>query len=326
MEKAFTDVSLEFSHNGNFYEFFLTSLPNNLYQMKIKKPFDVVFWIKIFNLESLQQENIKWKTFEDNKGLLEFILESVKLNECNLVITEKELIFKIWMEMQKGKLKQKVKFSLNLGKNKYDTEEKIGEISTQLQKLIKSLEKKKFCIFNGAFSPTNNSSYALSNENKTLQKISGGTSWYGIKCAPLGNNRKYVFSIKINETDGNCQIMMGFCLSNANPQSGFYATNSAFMFYLSNGNFYHRSSSSTFCYGLIGKKNDVFSAMIDIPKKTMILCLNGYRCGFPKTLDLKDEEMDSLCPSVDVYAQNCMITLEEYDSFEEFMTFKETIN
>lgn len=316
MEKSATAFFHEFTTNGKSYEFSLRNGSNKMYQLKVKMPFDSVFWTKEFDLETLQKENSKWQTFDSDDDLLDFIMQSVTLNECEVLISEKELIFKTWLEIQKGKLKQKIDLNICLQKTKNDQKETIREISQHLQKLVKINEKRRMDIFKGSFLPINNGSYTLSNINKTFQKISGGNAWYGAKCESLGNNGKNVFSIKINEVDGNCYIMMGFCTGNANQGSGFYISNAAFMFYLFDGNFYHRASNSIFCYGLKGKKNDIFSAMIDIPKKTMILYLNGYQCGSPKSIDLRDEEINSLCPCVDIHSQNYCVTLEEYNDFE----------
>ena len=316
MEKAFTSFFHEFTNNGKSFEFSLRNGSNKMYQVKVKMPFDAVCWTKEFNLETLQKENPKWQTFDSDDDLLDFIMQSVKLNECEVLLNEKELIFKTWLEIQKGKLKQKMEFNIGLQKTKNDQEETIREISQHLQKLVKITEKKKIEIFKGSFLPINNGSYTISNNNKTFQKISGGNAWYGAKCEILGNNGKNVFSIKINEVDANSYVMIGFCTGNANQGSGFYATSAAFMFHLSDGNFYHRNPATIFCYGLKGKKNDIFSAMIDIPKKIMILYLNGYQCGSPKSIDLKDEEINSLSPCVDYHSQGYSVTLEEYNDFE----------
>lgn len=316
MEKSCTNFFHEFTINGKSFEFSLRNSSNKLYQMKIKMPFDAVFWTKEFNLVTLQKENPKWQTFDSDDDLLDFIMQSVTLKECEILLNEKELTLKTWLELQKGKLKQKIELNMSLEKMKNDQEETMREISQHLQKLVKINDKRKTQIFAGIFLPINNGTYTISNNSKSFQKISGGNSWYGAKCENLGNNGKNVFSIRINEVDSNCYVMIGFCTGNANQGSGFYVTNAAFMFYLSDGNFYHRGSSTYFCYGLKGKKNDIFSAMIDIPKKIMILYLNGYQCGSPKSIDLKDEEINSLSPCVDIHSQSYCVTLEEYNDFE----------
>ena len=53
--------------------------------------------------------------------------------------------------------------------------------------------------------------FSYSNKNKTIEKTSVNT-WVGLRCNRiLYNSGRYYFSIKIDRTDTNSLIMLGYC-------------------------------------------------------------------------------------------------------------------
>ena len=186
---------------------------------------------------------------------------------------------------------------MNFGTKKYQIKVE------QLKK--KTLRTYRFCDEN------DDGHFSLSNRNKTLEKTSGGEGWRGFRCNilnPKGSNQ-LKFSIKIENT-ADANIMIGFCVKSANSSCGYFKTNSScFMLSLSNGNFYHRSSSSPYIHSHIAKENNIYTSKLDVKQKSIEFFLNGTSLGIPRKINFKKEEIPLLCPCVDLYDQDDKVSV-----------------
>lgn len=178
-----------------------------------------------------------------------------------------------------------------------------------------------------SFVPINNDAkFILSNNNKTLE-LKSGNDWRGFRCDPPEEIfPRTSFSIKIENTSNNnfifpnqhpSNIIFGWCLKNANSSKGFYVSNASFGLYLFNGNFYNRgiNNDNINSFKVRGQIWEIYSSVINIEKNTIEFYLNGSLLGYPRSIDLKKEEISLLCPFVDLYNKGDKVTIVEFNNF-----------
>jgi len=233
--------------DGSLYNLILI-YKDEKFLFKLNQKFNPVFWENAFSLKSLASVNKIWGYFEEDGEFFEKIIQGIEEKSINILkSSENQRTFQFKIE--------KKSFSLDLKPKQGEIAEHIGEMVQHLRALeekIYKLEKiqeqsEEYVAFNDFSFYTNNNNGNFSNKNKTLEKISGGNNWFGFRCDPPAKiSDKMVFSIKIDNTDSNCYIMIGWCLKNANHSSGYYNTNASFGLYLHNGDFRNRSNNSFF--------------------------------------------------------------------------------
>ena len=142
----------------------------------------------------------------------------------------------------------------------------------------------------------------------------------GIRCSenPLfqKSSNKKAFSIKIESTQ-DVWIMFGFCANPENDTSGekgYWNTKFSFMLNLFDGRFYIRSK-----YNYMkdikedlkkpARNNEIFSASLDINRKTIKFYLNGRLLKAMENIDLTTEEAEIICPCVDMFDKKDKVSL-----------------
>jgi len=181
-----------------------------------------------------------------------------------------------------------------------------------LKKAVYLLDEYKFCP-----ESIKNNCFALSNSNTTVEKTISD-SWAGIRCNErtlLRSLNKKIFSIKIEKTKYS-NILIGFCVKTAdNSNCGYHQTTSSFMLSLAGGYIRSRSSLSDYLNKNNNNKyqpaqiNQIYTTILDIKESQMAFMKDGILMGEPKKIDLKLEEIDLLCPCVDLSGQGDKVTL-----------------
>ena len=288
------------SDDGSSYNFFLI-YQDEKFNMKLSQKFNPIFWENAFSLNVLASENKVWYYFEDDSEFFTKLVEAFEGKSVTLQKkTENQRIIQIKIDKKPYSLPLNAKKG-DITQNIEDMVDNIRKLEEEIVKLKTNAQKTDVIPFNTfSFIPgNNNGNYTLSNNNKTIEKIQGGSAWCGFRCDPPAKiSDKMAFSIKVENTDGNCSIMVGWCLKNANHSSGYYATNADFAIYLNNK----------------GLKNDIFTAIIDIKMKTIMFLLNGYLIGNPKRFELQDEEIGLLCPFVDIQTPGDKVSIYDIEN------------
>lgn len=268
--------------------------------------------VKIKTLE----ENIEKKLEEKNRVFEE------KLKEENRLSSEKmredyEQKFRHLEEKLRGEVLHKLE---NMGYKKLESEEEKRETSEVILKNV-GISGKSMPIFSRE---TIKCGYlSLSNSNTTIEKIKGN-NWTGILCTPVENPSspsmfKQTFSIKIDKTQDAC-IMFGFCVKSAECEAAafnegvYWNTRFSFMLDLSSSYTYFRSSRSKYITTTNLKQvaintQGVFSASIDLNKKTIKFYLDGKLLAPEIEIDLTPEEAEMMCPCVDIYDEGDRVSL-----------------
>lgn len=147
----------------------------------------------------------------------------------------------------------------------------------------------------------NNANFSLTNNNKTLQRVTGVAGWWGFRCDPpmrIMNN--LTFSIRIDHTDKHAYIMMGWCMKKSDFSNGYHLTKPSFALYLYNGYFFNNGKGSSYIIGFKGKTNETYTSLFEIKEKTVSFFRDGVQMGLPIAINLTDDETESLCPFVDL--------------------------
>ena len=126
--------------------------------------------------------------------------------------------------------------------------------------------------------------FSYSNKNKTIEKTSVNT-WVGLRCNRiLYNSGRYYFSIKIDRTDTNSLIMLGYCSTgnaHSTQNNGFFKLGKSYLFYLHNGQIYENSTpKKTIANYKRPVSGDSFDIVIDFEKKSIYLYCEGNEIGF----------------------------------------------
>ena len=158
---------------------------------------------------------------------------------------------------------------------------------------------------------------AFSNFNTTVERLIQ-TGWSGLRCTEISllrkSLKKITFSIKI-ESCLYFNIFFGFFVKTEDAtgaDKGYYTTKFSFMLNLNDGKFYSRSSSSNYIETDLkgpAKNKQIFSASLDINKKTVRFYLDGKPLRDAKEIDLKPEEAELMCPCVDLGSQGDIVSL-----------------
>ena len=167
------------------------------------------------------------------------------------------------------------------------------------------------------YTGNSNGNLKFSNNDKTIEKVSAETKWCGCRCDPPYKilDNKLAFSIKIENLAQNsvCNIFLGYCLKTADHSKGYYQTTPSYVIGLYQGLFYKSSILSGAFKFFKGNpnatKDQIYTAIIDIKEKRMWILLNGNSFGAPCSLDLKDEEIATLCPFIDIVTQGDKFTI-----------------
>ena len=107
----------------------------------------------------------------------------------------------------------------------------------------------------------------------------------------------------------------GFCFNNAENSENYYRdTPSSFMIFLNNNDsksyFYSRSQKSDYLNNPPYLSTyQIYTTILDIKKKKMEFLLNGKSLGPLKTISFKEEDMEFLCPCVDLGYDGDKVTL-----------------
>lgn len=151
----------------------------------------------------------------------------------------------------------------------------------------------------------NNGELLFSNSNTTVERLTQ-EGWSRVACTEnlpqMKSSTIKTFSIKIEKTR-NASIFYGFCIKKVEDTNGYHNNKLSFMLSIYNGKFCSRSMPSK--YIKIGLRepainSQIFSASLDLIKKTMKFYLNGKLLGPPKEIDLKPREAELMCPCVDI--------------------------
>ena len=142
--------------------------------------------------------------------------------------------------------------------------------------------------------------FLFSDSNKYVKRIcSKGPG--GLLCHSIEKKSdKLIFTIKIVYTRRS-NIIMGFC-SNKGELQHCHINPCSLMLHLKNGSFYKRSESHSFIT-IKANRNEIYSAILDIELRTIEFRLNGLRLAAPIPIDLSDQEIDSMCPGIDIFDQ-----------------------
>lgn len=292
-------VSLSKINNNDMkitFSFLIVKMKKEIsFELKYKKPDVSEAMNQIINHISKSDQQVKemQKNFE-NKFTEQFNYVNNKLQSIE--------------EKMDDKLQKMMDFFQELKKEIKEMKKLIEE-----EKMTKMIVSYDFSFFAG----NNNGDFSLSNSNKTLKCNSDG--WFGFRCDPPKKlYAKMSFSIRIDNVDKNSHIMVGWCVKNANYLSGFYSTNSSFCMYLCNGLFYYRYKHSTYVSQYVkGKIGEIYSAIIYVREKKIGFCLNGVSLCEPLTIDIKNEEINLLCPFVDLYSSEDQVSIVEFKDFNE---------
>jgi len=195
------------SDDGSSYNFFVI-YQDEKFKMKLSQIFNPIFWENDFSLNALASENKVWHYFEDDSEFFTKLVEAFEGKSVTLQKkTENQIIIQIKID--------KKPYSLPLNAKKVDITQNIEDMVTHIRKLEEEIAKLKnnaLIPFNTfSFIPgNNNGNYTISNNNKTIEKIQGGSAWCGFRCDPPAKfSDKMAFSIKVDNTIGICNIMVG---------------------------------------------------------------------------------------------------------------------
>lgn len=328
--------NLKHGQGGEIYSCHL-HVSDSFFSIRLIHESSSITWGKFFFLKQLYEEDKNWCSFNNNEEFYEFLKLQISRNEVLLekVNEQQNLIFKqmgktlsltlLQEEPKKNSYFEAEKTSFpkknTLTKKNSTTKIKIVPVEDFNQELLewkispKSNDQsdKKFFELSGLYFIRFNDdeNYVFSNNNKSLQKKMGGYGWRGFRSqTPELNNNELYFSIKLDIIDQSSNIMLGWCLQNANHLNGYYNTKSSFCIFLYNGKFYNRNDSSEFVQkGIKGKEGDIYSTKINIISKQISFYLKGSLIGEPKQIDLKENEINLLCPFVDLYSQGDKISI-----------------
>ena len=150
-----------------------------------------------------------------------------------------------------------------------------------------------------------NGELLFSNSNTTVERLIQG-GWSRIPCTENLPQMKAstikTFSIKIEKTQ-DASIFYGFCAKKSEDTNGYRNNTLSFMLSLYNGKFCSRSMHCKYIKMDLREpalNSQVFSASLDLSKKTLKFYLNGKLLGPPKEIDLKLGEAEFMCPCVDI--------------------------
>jgi len=347
--------------NEMIVKFIILFKQNLIVQMKKKNPsFSKESYFRKIIEENLDLTKINIKeTFNDleldeNFETQDFLIKVLTENQKKIAQIEDDAQKNIQNLKEKNQeLEEKIE---KIIKNNKESNEKIKNLENNqeasMNSLIflkdnqKSIQSVLSFFYDGFFPFNQNNMYLeLANSNKTIikkvnqQNVNCG--WIGVYCERSHKILdKLSFSVKVEFVQGNGPkegFLLGFCLKTAPLPfaSGYHRTPSSFMLKVQNGNFFDRSKETEYLRINSWRPNDIYSSILNIKEKTIAFLLNGLILGSPKNIDLKEEEIDLMCPCVDIYDQGIKLTLIDMDlnvkafpnlSLEKSNLFNETFS
>ena len=315
-------------HNGFHFNFNISSIE---FYVKVSKQFEnweAKYLVK--DLLNLPQ----WNNLHNSTTIVNFILNAIYRKEFDFYLNDSPLLaFKLKTGLELIfvdfllKLKHSnVELPRNLGElpnfikeleNRiYDKimviEDKVeGRNCIELLKENKRLRKEVVNLKLGTKIKTEflyKSNFEYENYNKTIRKASEG--WMGVRTNRIiFNSGRYHYSIKIDRTDTNCNIMLGFCSTEHNMNGrggGFHPVSQSFMFYLHDGHIYESSTPKKKIVSYHRPiSGDSFEVVIDFEKKSIHLFSKGNELGFMNI----NIERENLTPCIDLYTKEDTISL-----------------
>ena len=317
-------------HNDLFFQF---NISINDFYVKITKQFEnwearflikdilsLPMWkslvneIKLFNFLSNQIERKQFDANLDCSPIIIFNMNSgiegvtidftLKLSYIILDIPNKLENLPNYIKKLESRIDDKIKIMM-LYKNQSYQNEKLAEENKRLEQEVQNLTLgAKLDIELLRFKD-----FTYTNNDKKVIKT-GANGWIGIRCNRiLRNYGRYHYKVKIEETDLNGYIMIGFAqnsIGGTGRVSGFYSVSYSSMFYLNNGQIYENASvKKTIPNFTPVHKGDIFEVVIDCEKKSIHLFTQGNEIGFsPITFDI-----ENITPCVDLYTKGDSISL-----------------
>jgi len=228
----------------------------------------------------------KWKSFEEK--------HQNEMKNFNIAMRNHEEEKKISLDERFRIFEENL---INKLKNEEEERQKVDNLVKKI--LIYGLDEYRFCS-----DGISNKCFLISNSNTTVEKISHHKNWDEIRCNErvcLKSLDKRIFSIKIENLTNFPHILIGFCMKTAENSNQF----SSFMLSLCYGQFCSRSTCSDYLNlnnnFQPASVNQIYTTILDVKQKSMTFLLNGKVLGYPRNIDVKPEEIDLLCPCVDIW-------------------------
>jgi hypothetical protein len=301
------------------FTFILTLQEKPTLEERVEKLFSLFILFKSKCQKFIKEEYFKINSF----------LSDTKIREEN----EKLKILSI--ECGYDSIKNKIEMwednmNLALKKENEILNQKIEDLSKEIKTHFEKVEEKfaNFQFFNptqGGYlnvnlNPQNDASFKelqfinpdpfwifISNSNKTIEKIAE-QFWIGVKIndsIPVKGN--YSYRIKIENTI-HSSLMVGFSINNEQDRRSSILMKNCFMFYLSDGDFYHRGKNrrnlNPNC-----RNGDIVEISLDIEGLHITLLVNDQIIGERQKLKISETEIGNISSCVALFDMQDRITL-----------------
>jgi len=160
----------------------------------------------------------------------------------------------------------------------------------------------------------NHSDFLITNNGKTIKKVSGKDSWFGFFGAdkvPLKGVQE--FSFRIDHMNEYASMMIGFAVGGTNPTNGIYANDSSWMCYLYGGKFYNAGNDNDYfcCRNMIVRPllGDNMSICINTKTFVLFVKINGKVLPTELKMNIDESKKGNLYPCFDLSRLNDQITL-----------------